>query len=185
MPTSIWNRCVAFVTGTHRAASRKPRVSKVWSTEAEHLENRALLSATHHQGIAEQAPAEVDTVSRRAAPVQFPSVSGTWNVTSTGEISKNGTVTITQNGPKISCLIAIQDIEPFTLKDKFTRHAPNEITKKSPRIAVPGYSIEFRVTIHINFLSSSLNPLTFKGTVKAPFVGTVANLNGTKAQAGA
>jgi hypothetical protein len=161
------------------------RVLKVrsgWGIETEQLEQRALLSAANSSAALENPVADVSTVSRKATPTQFPTVGGVWNVTSTGEFSGSGTVTMTQKGAKVTSVVAIEGLETFTLVGRFKKKSPDELTAKSPRLAVPDFPIDVRLTITITFPSGNLNPTTFMGDVAVPFVGSVASLDGMKKQ---
>lgn len=185
MQNGSWFNCLRRMGWMVYRGPRR-RVAKLrmgWGSETEQLENRALLSAANHGALLEnQTAAELAPVSRKAQPVQFPNVQGTWNVTSTGKFNSTGTVTMTQNGSQVTSLISIDGLEPFTLVGKFKRHSPNEITKRSPRISVPDFPIDVRLKIQIHFPSGNLDPNSFSGTVKGPFGISVANLSATKAE---
>lgn len=176
-----WQACLERL-GLVSSVSKK-RVSKLrsrWGIEGEQLENRALMSAANELAVGD-APvaAEVQTVARKAQP-QYPTVSGTWNVVATSEYFGDGTVTMVQDGKRVTSTVTIQDLPSFDLKATFKRRSPNVLSSKSPRIEVPGVPIDIRVTITITFPQGNLTPATFTGSAKVPFVGTVGTLVGTK-----
>jgi hypothetical protein len=76
--------------------------------------------------------------------------------------------------------VNIEGLDGFTTTATFKKRSPNVLTSKSPRINVPDFPIKIKLTISITFPAGNLNPTTFTGSVKAPFVGTVSNLTGTK-----
>jgi hypothetical protein len=175
-----WPQWLSHGVPAVQPTRRVLKVRSGWGIETEQLEQRALLSAANSSAALENPVADVSTVSRKATPTQFPTVSGVWNVTSSGEFSGSGTVTMTQQGAKVTSVVAIEGLETFTLVGRFKKKSPDELTAKSPRLAVPGFPIDVRLTITITFPSGDLNPTTFAGDVKAPFVGSVASLAGTK-----
>ncbi|MDB5391048.1 MAG: hypothetical protein JWM11_6694 [Planctomycetaceae bacterium] len=183
-----WLQWLPYFNGvSERPAKRVLRLRNGWGIETEQLENRALLSAANPNGVVEHTDAaDVGIVApRKAQPVHFPSVQGTWNVTSTGEFSSSGTVTMTQNGAKVTSVVAIEGLETFTLVGRFKKKSPNELTAKSPRIAVPDFPVDVRLSISITFPQGNLAPTSFTGDVRAPFVGSVATLTGIKSGTGA
>ena len=172
---------LAFTLGLSEQPSAKRVVKKRsgWGIETEQLENRALLSASGRGAGNHEAEAHVVGVNRRA-PVQFPAISGTWNVTATGDFAGSGVVNITQNGKKVTSTIQIDGLGTFTATGTFRNGKPFELTSKTPRMELPGAPIKLRLTIAITFPQGNLNPTTFSGQVKVPFAGTVASLTATK-----
>ena len=162
------------------SAKRIPKNRNTWGSETEQLENRALLSAASCDMSEPAVSAQVAQAGRRRAPVQYPDIAGQWNVTSTGRFSGAGTVTITQTGKTVTSTINIEGLGEFTSTGTFKRREPFVLKFKTPRLDIPDTSIDLRLSVQINFPTGNLNPTTFTGTVKAPFVGTVANLSATK-----
>ncbi len=163
------------------AAKRVPKNRSTWGSETEELENRALLSAANCDMSEPAVSAQVVQVGRRAV-VQYPNISGQWDVTSTGQFNGSGVANITQDGRKVVSTINIEGLGEFTSKGTFKRREPFTLKFRTPRLDIPDVPIDLRLTVQINFPSGNLNPTTFTGTVRAPFVGTVANLSATKSE---
>ncbi len=164
------------------AAKRIPRNRNVWGTETEELENRALLSAANCDLSEPPVANQVARIARRT-PVQFPAVSGNWNVQAGGEFfNGTGTAVISQDGRKVTAIISIDGFGEFETKGTFKRRTPSSLTFKTPRLDIPDVPIDLRLKVTINFPPSELEPTTFTGTIRAPFVGTVGTLDGMKTQ---
>ena len=166
--------------GARESAKRIPKNRNTWGSETEQLENRALLSAASCD-MAEPAVSAQVAHARRRAPVQYPDIAGQWDVTATGQFEGTGTVNITQDGKRVTSTINIEGIGEFTAKGTFKRREPFVLKFRTPRLDVPDFPIDVRLSVQINFPSGNLTPTTFTGTVKAPFVGTVGTLAATKA----
>lgn len=169
------------VIGT-RPTKRAVKLRSGWGIEAEELENRALLSAANQSALAENPVAAEVASAAKKAPVQFPNVAGTYNLTLTGKYAGTGTVTMTQDGAKVTSVVNVDvaGLDSFTTTATFKKRSPNVLTSKSPRMDLPGSPIPLKLTIQITFPSGNLNPTTFTGAVKVPFFGTASNLAGTK-----
>ena len=164
------------------AAKRIPRNRNVWGTETEELENRALLSAANCDVSEPAVSSHVARIARKT-PVQFPAVSGNWNVEASGQFfNGTGTAIISQDGKKVTAIISIDGFGEFETKGTFKRRTPSSLTFKTPRLDSPDVPIDLRLKVTINFPPSDLDPTSFTGTIRAPFVGQVGNLDGTKVQ---
>lgn len=162
MAHSIWHNWMTNLARAIRPATKRTvRDARRWDLAAEHLEGRAMLSAT--AGVA----AEV----AHGKAVASPNVAGTWLVeTDFGD----GTAVLTQKGAKVTSVITVQGFPTFTTVGKFKAKSPNSISD-SFKIATPEGKIPVSVTI--NFGESS-NPTSFTGSVTV--AGETASLTGTK-----
>ena len=167
--------------GVRNSAKRVPQNRRGWGSETEELENRALLSAANCDMSDPPVTAHVARVTHKAA-VQFPAIAGNWTFQVNGEtFSGPGTADIAQTGRKTLSDIHIEGLADFTSKGRFKRHTPATLTFRMPPLEIPGFPIKVRLTVSLNFPANDLNPTTFTGAVKAPFVGTVATItNGAK-----
>lgn len=155
----------------------KPRQG--WGIQTEMLEDRALLSAATCDMPDSDVKAHVSHAEQKRMAVQYPNVAGHWNLTITGQFQGTGTVDIVQSGKKHNKLVStihITGFETFQTQGTLKAKTPFTITASSPRLDVPEFPIPVKLTLTINFPQGNLNPTTFNGTVKAPFVGTVASI---------
>ncbi len=166
------------LTGQPAKRISKPRQG--WGIQTELLEDRALLSAASCDMADPHVKAHVSHATEKAM-VTYPNVAGHWNVTVTGQIQGTGTVDIVQTGKKhnkIVSTIHVTGFDTFEIKGTFKAKTPFTLSGSSPKLEVPEFPIPVKLTLTINFPAGNPNPTTFTGTVKAPFVGTVASISG-------
>lgn len=171
-PTA-WLRNLSLFS--RQPVKRTPVIRPRWGHHTESLEDRALLSATALT--TDHAAAAVAPIQARAA-VQFPQVTGTWDIDVDGIGA--GTATLTQKGARVVASIDIPGIGEFEIRGRFKRSSPDEISG-TKRILIPELG---RVRVHadINFPSGTINPTTFTGSVEAgdlnfTFTGTKQTSN--------
>lgn len=167
---------------TGQAAKRISKPRQGWGSQTELLEERALLSAASCD-MPESAVVAHVAHGKKAMPVVYPNIGGNWNIQVSGEFQGTGSVAITQSGKKhnqIDTLITIQGLGTFGTHGTLSKKTPFEISGKTPKLDLPGFPIKVSLTVTISFPPGNLNPTTFSGTAKAPFVGNVATLSATK-----
>lgn len=167
-------------------AKRIARQQRVWGTETEQLENRALLSAANKCVVLDDAPADVATL-KSAKKVQAPvtNVAGSWTVSISGAVSGSGTVTFTQQGRRVTGTLhlGIAGFENIKSTASFKAKTPSHIEFTTPRVPIEQLDgFKLRLKIKLDFPSGQVNPTTFTGVVTAPFAGNVATVTGEKAQ---
>lgn len=167
-------------------AKRIARQQRVWGTETEQLENRALLSAANKVVDLDDAPADVATLkAQKRVPIPITNVTGAWTVSVSGAVSGTGVVSFTQKGRRVTATLqlGIPGFENFKSVANFRPKSPSHIEFKTPRIAIEELDgFRLRLTIKLDFPQGQVTPTTFSGVVTAPFVGAVATVGGVKAQ---
>lgn len=154
-----------------RQPAKRISISKQrWGYQAECLEDRALLSAA--TVAPDTAPAEVTTANARAA-VQYPQVSGSWDVEVAG--LGVGTATFVQRNARVVATVDIPGVGEIKLRGRFSRDNPTELVSNT-RVKLPEIG---RVKLHTEIsFPNETNPATFTGTSVGGQLNLV--LTGTK-----
>ena len=154
-----------------RQPAKRISISKQrWGYQTECLEDRALLSAA--SVAPDTTPADVATANARAA-VQYPQVSGSWDVEVAG--LGVGTATFVQRNARVVATVDIPGVGEIKLRGRFSRDNPTEFVSNT-RVKLPEIG---RVKLHteVNFPNET-NPTTFTGTSVGGQLNLV--LTGTK-----
>lgn len=148
---NAWQHGWTLLTTASRARKRSARNAR-WESASEHLEDRALLSAT---GLAAD-------VAHGKASFEAPQVGGTWDVVYLGE--QHLTITLNQTGNKVQTTFSFPNIGDISSTSKFSKKNPFDLHDK---IKVDNEVLgKLTVLLDIEFPENA-NPATFTGQVNA------------------
>jgi len=154
-----------------------------WGIATEHLESRALLSATGSAMIDPPVAAEVAFADPRAS-FSYPNVAGTWSISGNGV---EGTATLSQTKNKVEADLTFSGM-PIHLKGKFTKAHPTELFA-STRVASPLGGGKLKVDVHIAFVNGTdpnnqlPQPQALTGDVSVAKLGVNIGVTGNRLSA--
>lgn len=202
MSLSNWHTLWSHVRQSiSRPATRVPKSTAIWGSQAESLEHRALLSAVMESGV-DAGAAEVSVQSSRAAARQqqsYPIVNGSWILTGANGTNVAGTATFVQSSSdQLTATLNIEGLPITTLemhrkgnrvtlearpqggedtqaKGRFNRNHDEVTFRVVSRLPEGGRAVT-NVSIKLN---SNTNPTSFTFTLSST-TGANATVVGTK-----
>jgi hypothetical protein len=122
MSLSYWNvLCCKVSSIIPRSAKRRTPSRRAWVLGAEHLEQRALLSAVMHHGAPADA-AEVVT-AKQGQDDTYPNLAGTWNLSGSNGTVFTGSVTFQQvDSEHFEGTVTVPNVTPTPISVERTKN---------------------------------------------------------------